>query len=131
MKKFFRVIMLGVLLTLGACGSGTDAGKDEKNLFSVWTENQSGLAFDLTGGWFNSYMPMWYVDGCTNKLKFVGSQSSGMFIETGYSNCYLDGQSIPYGVLTTGTYSKSNSALVFTIRTYNGASIGPFSLNFH
>lgn len=119
MKKHLAVI--AAVLALTACGGGGD-DEPSKELFSLWTSDQTSATFDLSGLRFGSdnLIDLYGVDGtrCMCDLAVVGTQESGSMAMTG---CI----SIPYNsarqptceaVNAAGNYTNRSAVLTLTIR---------------
>src|SRR5690606_33857709 len=79
-------VMIAVSLALTACGGGGD-NTPQKDLFSLWTNTQTGAPLELTGGTFGTegHVNMYTTDGtrCICDLAIIGTQQSGTVALTG------------------------------------------------
>lgn len=126
MRKHLAVIAAALALT--ACGGGGD-DEPSKELFSLWTSDQTGAALELTGASFGSenHLNMYGVDGtrCICDLAVIGTQESGSMAVTG---CI----SIPYNATRQKTCEALNTGGNYTNRSAVLTLSGPNgSATFH
>lgn len=118
---------IGVLLVVGlsACGGGGGGGDEPKDLFSLWTNTDTGAPMDLRGAEFSTPFPVsfYFVDGsqCDCTLNIVGTQSDGSYFLNACVYRYGTGDRDPgcNALDGTGNYAKTSDTL--TISPSSGA----------
>lgn len=114
--------LIVVAASLSACGGGggSDNPPPEKNLFSLWTNKDTGAPMDMTGGEFSSPLPffIYFPDGaqCNCTLTIIGRQSSGFYSLNSCTYRYSTGDGDPgcNAADTSGTYTKTSDTLTIT-----------------
>ena len=112
------LVCILVAVSLSACGGGGGgAAPAPKNLFSLWKDTTDNTPLDLTGGAFNTALPMLflYVGGaqCSCNLTLVGDQASGAWSLSacGYVPATGTGDPGCSSMNAAGTYALSSNVL--------------------
>jgi hypothetical protein len=110
-------IALAAAAALSACGGGS--GSDSKNLFSLWTNTQTGALIELSGGDFGvSKINLYTLDAtrCICDLSIIGNQGAGNIAITGCISVPYNQQRNPQceALNGTGNYTKTTDTLTIT-----------------
>lgn len=114
-----KIFAASAIALLAACGGG-GGGEPTKDLFSIWTRDETGATMDIRGGSFGDphYLRAFAQDGtqCICQLTVIGTQEQGSFA---MSSCI----STPYNhaknaqceaMNTAGNYTNASAILTLT-----------------
>lgn len=122
-----KIFAASAIALLAACGGGGD-DEPTKDLFSLWTSEQTGAPMDLTGLAFGSenHLNLYTADGtrCICDLAVVGTQASGSIALTGCISIPYNASRQPMCEAINGAGSYTNSNAILSINR-NG-SVGTF-----
>jgi hypothetical protein len=115
----WAVVCTVLAVGLVACGGGGGGGgAASKNLFSLWKEVNTSAPLELTGGNFNTAIPILFSfapggEQCVCNLIVVGDQSSGAWTlsQCGYVPNSGSGDPGCSAMNATGDYTLSNNTL--------------------
>jgi hypothetical protein len=119
MKKIILWIMICTILIVAfvACGGGGGSKAAPKNLFSLWKEDGTESPLDLTGGAFNTTLPMLFIftggEQCHCDMIIIGDQTSGgwSLSSCGYNAGTGTGDPGCSSLNSAGTYSIISNSL--------------------